>query len=340
MFGFSMLSAGCLFRGDYLSRQRAEKVIRNFFCTVPDLRPEVWDFVEPARRRFEVNDVVNALTTPEGSDLASKPFFFRKTPPSFCASVMFQHGSASRPCHNRLDIHLESPWEGGAEQLARIVSGVLAPEFPDYGYVASASTRDQERFNELRRPLTPAEVMVVPRRAPPFIVAPPSGRTNDGALAWFHPISDFMLGPRGFLWDIVWFNYFGRPYVELIGKQRLRAAGWARIEEVGDGLACYATEGIDDPDSFDRRARIRDALVEFVWTPGCKRENKTAPVFDFSEQIAAAPQTGRPSFPPGARLVEFAGLTQQEKRQAIEAFEQQTGMVYDSNTGMMLPRKA
>ena len=177
MFGSSRVSAGCLFRGDYMSRQRAEKVIRNLFCTVPDLRPELWDFVEPARRRFDVNDVVNALAAPEPGALSTKPFFLRKSRPSFCTSVMFQNGPTSRPCHNRLDIHLESPWEEGEVQLARTVSGVLAPDFPDYGYVASAPTRDQERYNELRGPLTPAEVMAVPRRA--ALYRGPSQRPNE-----------------------------------------------------------------------------------------------------------------------------------------------------------------
>jgi hypothetical protein len=323
-----------------MSRQRAEEVIRNLFCTVPELRPDLWDFVEPARRRFDVNDVVNALAAPEPRALSTKPFFLRKSRPSFRTSVRFQNGPASRPCHNGLAIDLDSPWEGGELQLARIVSGVLAPEFPDYAYVASAPKQDQERFNELRRPLTQAELMAVPRRAPPFIVAPPAtGRISDAPLAWFHPIPDFMLGPGGFLWDIAWFNFFGRPYVELIGGQRIRAAGWARVEEVGNGLGCYATERIDDPDSFDRRARIRDALAEFVWTPGCKREDKKAPVFDFSQQIAAAPQTGTPSLLAGTQLIDFAGVTEEEKRQAIEAIEKQTGRVYDTDRGMLLPEE-
>jgi hypothetical protein len=43
---------------------------------------------------------------------------------------------------------------------------------------------------------------------------------------------------------------------------------------------------MDDPDDFVKRARIRRTLEEFYWTPGCKREEKRAPVFDFSQQLA------------------------------------------------------
>ena len=222
--------------------------------------------------------------------------------------------------------------------LARIIPNILAPAFPDYGYVANAPTRDQERFSELLRPLTAAELLGDRGASPPFDVALASGRANDGLMAWYSPDHFLMLGPHGFVQDIVWFNFFGRPYVDLIGDQRLRSAGWARVEEVGGGLACYATERIDDPNSFDRCGRVRDVRFRVRLDAGLNREDKKAPVFDFSEQIAAAPQTSPPPFPPGARLVEFAGFTEEEKQQAIKALEQQTGMVFDPSTGMMLPR--
>ncbi len=68
------------------------------------------------------------------------------------------------------------------------------------------------------------------------------------------------------------------------------AAGWKRVEEVGDGLACFATENIDDADSRERRSSIAKAIEEFVWSPGCKPNEKRIPDFDFSEQLAAVPK--------------------------------------------------
>jgi hypothetical protein len=87
--------------------------------------------------------------------------------------------------------------------------------------------------------------------------------------------------------DIHWFNYFGRVYVEAIGKSRLLGAGWACVESVGDGLACYSTETLDDPKGPSRRSEIARELDDFVWSPGCKPGQKRIPEFDFSDQRAA-----------------------------------------------------
>jgi len=71
------------------------------------------------------------------------------------------------------------------------------------------------------------------------------------------------------------------------GKTRLIGVGWERVEEIGDGLACYATENIDDANSRERRSIIAKAIEELVWTTGCKPDQKRIPDFDFSEQLAA-----------------------------------------------------
>jgi hypothetical protein len=41
----------------------------------------------------------------------------------------------------------------------------------------------------------------------------------------------------------------------------------------------------------------------------------------------------------GTQLIDFAGVTEEEKRQAIEAIEKQTGRVYDTDRGMLLPEE-
>jgi len=120
--------------------------------------------------------------------------------------------------------------------------------------------------------------------------------------------------------DVQWFNYFGQVYVETIGKARLMAAGWERVEETGDGLACYATEKIDDANSRERRSRIANAIAEFVWTPDCKPEEKRIPYFDFSEQFAALPPDVRQKVnqPLGSLHMYFAGLSAKEQEQALQ----------------------
>jgi hypothetical protein len=73
-------------------------------------------------------------------------------------------------------------------------------------------------------------------------------------------------------------------YVDAIGRERLSAAGWARIEAIGGGLACYASTKINDPSVRQQRSRIAAQLDEFLWTPGCSPESKRIPTFDFSLQ--------------------------------------------------------
>ena len=100
-------------------------------------------------------------------------------------------------------------------------------------------------------------------------------------------------GPFGCLGDIYWFNYFGKVYVDFIGRERLKSAGWERVEEIGDGLACYTTENIHEPYLRERRNRIITALEGVVWTPGSSRAEKRVPSFDFSEQLSLVPAETR-----------------------------------------------
>ena len=143
-------------------------------------------------------------------------------------------------------------------------------------------------------------------------------------------------GPYGCLADVQWFNYFGRVYVEAIGKARLVGAGWERVEEIGDGLACYATSNIDDPDSRERRSSIAKAIGEFIWTPGCKPHEKRIPDFDFSEQLAAlASDAGKDANQsPASSHLHFAGLSAEEQEEALRLLEQ-GGTSYDPKTNVL-----
>ena len=86
------------------------------------------------------------------------------------------------------------------------------------------------------------------------------------------------VGPLGCLGDVDRFNFFGRVYVEFIGRARLASAGWAGVDEVGDGFACYSTEAIDDPNWRTHKNRIIASLAEFYWTPGCSRARVIRPL--------------------------------------------------------------
>ncbi len=272
-----MLSVRCFFRHDFMVVPAAERLLRAL-CAVPELTPEFWGISEPVENPFgqeNLNDVIHGSMVPAEKArnhlTRTLALFARRTKPQSDLSIDLrlapvQGGSP----HNRISIEIKDQWPGGEYKLAEYLPQSVLPDSPDYAKVSDPSQEDQDRLNEFRRSYTPQELlqmMAERQKRPP----------------------ELPFGPYGCLEDIYWFNYFGRVYVDFIGKKRLMAAGWAKVEEVGDGLACYATETIADPNARERRLRIVSALEEFIWTPGCKVEDKRVPVFDFSEQLAALP---------------------------------------------------
>ncbi len=277
-----MLSAQCFFRGNFLTVQGAERLLRNL-CAEPELTPDFWNIHEPINNPFRqenLNEVICGAMVP--SDEARKhfvrtlAFFARKRKPRYVVSIDLRLAPVQGGTpHNGVFIDdIKESWIGGEEKLARYLPRSVLPHSPDYAKVVDTSQEDPDRLKELRRPLTPQELL-----------------TSMAEAQKRPPIAPF--GPYGCLEDIYWFNYFGRVYVDFIGKSRLTAAGWARVEEIGDGLACYATKALSDPHARERRTRIANALQEFVWSPGCKAEDKRVPDFDFSEQLAALPAEAR-----------------------------------------------
>lgn len=276
-----MLSAQCFFRGSFMNAPAAARLLRTL-CAVPELIPDFWGIHDPVNNPFcqdYLDDVIYGSMVP--ADEARKhftrtlAFFVRKTKPRSDVSIDLrlapvQWGSP----HNRISIDIKDSWPGGEYILARYLPRSAAPTFPDYAKVVDSAQEDPNRLNEFRRSYTPQEfnqMMDERQKKPP----------------------ELPFGPYGSLEDIYWFNYFGRVYVDFIGRERLLAAGWARVEEIGDGLSCYATETLGDPRVRERRTRIASALDEFVWSPGCKAKDKRVPVFDFSEQFAALPAEAR-----------------------------------------------
>jgi hypothetical protein len=283
----------------------ATKRLLEGLCTDPQLVPEYWNIYEPINIPFDldkINHVVKALV-PSLNQIQTGAFFVRKTKPRYLATIALRLGPVQWTTpHNHISVKLDSSWSGGEEILANYVARSVLPSFPDFAQVGDSTQEDQQRFKEFYRSYTPKEfVEMLSKRE---IVAP--------------------FGPYGCLGDVFWFNYFGRVYVDFIGEERLVAAGWARVEKIGEGIACYATEKIDDLDSRNQRTRILSSLEEFFWTPGCKRGGKRVPVFDFSEQLSALAPEVRAKLAEaiGLRIV-FAGFTDEEKKRAIHLLEEE-----------------
>lgn len=73
-----------------------------------------------------------------------------------------------------------------------------------------------------------------------------------------------------FLPGVFWLNYFGRPYVDLLGEQRLRSA--PNTEPVGDGVLIAVGDDPrrwDDPATVSLEQKVRDHLApELFFTKG------------------------------------------------------------------------
>jgi hypothetical protein len=279
-------------------------------CDEPELVPDKWNIFEPINRQFSpenLNDVVAALV-PSSTQVRSGVFFIRKRKPSFLLTVVLLLGPAqwSTP-HN--SIHFQGRgvwnrrehlgvWNGDEQILARYLPRSVQPRSLDYASIPDWQD-DQDRYKEFKRSYTGKQLVEMLSKRE--ITAP--------------------FGPYGCLADVHWFNYFGRVYVEAIGRERLMGAGWERVEEIGNGLACYATEKIDDPNSRERRSTIAKAIQEYVWSPGCKPDDKKIPDFDYSEQLAALPieVLDRLKSSAGSFRVHFAGLSTEEEDQAKRA---------------------
>lgn len=326
-----MLSAGCCFRNDWMDTPAAINLMEQW-CQVPHLTPQHWNTVEPVNRPFDstnLRECATYLAAANDAALRSSLLLERKKAPRFWGEIALHR----QPRHNEVFIGIDTPWPSGETKLAAFIGTSISKTSADFGYITDGREEDIEYFKELDAPYTPEEIRLGVRRSSPFI--PEHGK--DGVTRyWYAPYVEDMCGPHGHLWDIVWYNYFGPPYVNLIGRDRLTNAGWAHVEGKAGGLECYVTERIDDPSLRERRAAIRDALHEFVWTPGCKREEKRAPVFDFSAQLAQAP---KPTDDEAGPVVVFRGLSKKEQAQAIKALEEQTGKEFDHTSRSLKPKR-
>lgn len=250
----------------------AEKLLKNL-CAIPDLTPDFWNISEPIDKPFELSDldaVIRESMIPSEKArehfMRTLAFFVRVKKPRYQLTIDLRLAPVQwRSAHNCISIHFVEPWPCGEMKLARYLVSSVLPEYPDYVKIVESSQEDPERLKEFHRTFTANEFREsIAKRA----VALP-------------------FGPYGCIEDIYWFNYFGSAYVDFIGLERLAAAKWARVEKIGGGLACYASSEINVPTARQQRSHIASQLEEFLWTPGCKRESKRIPIFDFSEQEQA-----------------------------------------------------
>jgi hypothetical protein len=201
-----MLSASCFFRGNYMNATAARRLLSSL-CAVPQVVPEYWNTVEPINVPFsndKLDDIVAAMAPSPSQAIRSLVFLVRRKAPKYLMSIdlslaPFQWTTP----HNSIKIEDCTIRDSS---LAQFLTQTLLPFFPDYAGIPDWTT-DKDRYKELKRSYTGREfVEMLAKRS---VTAP--------------------FGPYGCIADIQWFNYFGKVYVDFIGRKRLMDAGWERV---------------------------------------------------------------------------------------------------------------
>lgn len=102
---------------------------------------------------------------------------------------------------------------------------------------------------------------------------------------WYAPLDFQVRHP-----ELAWINYFGRPYIDLFGREQLLSAPCFRTFEIGkDIIALQMTEDLFQPIPSDVRYAVKKHLGEdaFVEEGKSSRLYKTGrvPEFDFSNVL-------------------------------------------------------
>ncbi len=102
---------------------------------------------------------------------------------------------------------------------------------------------------------------------------------------WSRPINFRVRHP-----ELAWINYFGRPYIDLFGREKLLSAPCFRTFEIGEDLiGLQMTEDLFQPIPSDVRYAVKKHLGEdaFVEEGKWYRMYKTGrvPAFDFSNVL-------------------------------------------------------
>ena len=102
---------------------------------------------------------------------------------------------------------------------------------------------------------------------------------------WSEPINFQVRHP-----ELAWINYFGRPYIDLFGREKLLSAPCFRTFEIGkDIIALQMTEDLFQPIPSDVRSAVKKHLGEDAFVEEGKSSHfyKTGrvPAFDFSNVL-------------------------------------------------------
>jgi len=120
------------------------------------------------------------------------------------------------------------------------------------------------------------------------LIGPVYGKiVNESIPGAFEPIDLTIRHP-----ELHWMNFFGEPYIELFGREKLLSAPAHKVESIGDKvIAIQTTDNVFEPIPNEIREKIKTHLGEnaFVWNGkqalAYKNKENLVPKFDFSEVL-------------------------------------------------------
>lgn len=107
-------------------------------------------------------------------------------------------------------------------------------------------------------------------------------------MVWALNIGYTTLELKKFIPNLAWGTFFGKPYIELIGLEKLLKAPAFLVEKWHDGVYIQVSENIEDTsqkfDEFDRlRTRIKEHLGhQYFFSPDLPKSEYRVPEFKFS----------------------------------------------------------
>jgi len=254
-----------------LSHDDARTVL-DLICNIyPDLAPEKYDWLEPIRKRFDPRQLDHIIS--QWNDI----FLWKRTHPRLEGGVFA--GTSYRPIHALLSIDMD------AEQAN--VNGLTR-------FLCQAAERLEADFAFIHL-LTQPEI---DRGGPGSTISLSNPDTNSYSLSvtTHHLIK--------WLPDLYWATVFGKPYVDLFGRENLLAAPAPVVRELeGGGMYLQLSESpLDLEHDFARvdaiRARVKTHLNHNAFydanLPGNHRYNvpqfhlTPAPPRDFAESDISA----------------------------------------------------
>jgi len=117
------------------------------------------------------------------------------------------------------------------------------------------------------------------------LIEPVQGEiVNESLIGWNEPYELEIRHP-----ELQWVNFFGKPYIDLFGREKLLSSPAYKVESIGTNVIALQTiESIFEPIPNDVRESIKKHLCEnaFVWDGKraliYKNKENIAPKFDFS----------------------------------------------------------